>query len=157
MTKDDAIALASRHASEWGAPWGNVTRVDKERAWWLLFGVRYYWLTIESDAGSALVYVDAFHKKLLSFEFTPRDGTSWMLPLWGAYPYYNSVTIGWRMSGGEAYRYAWEAWWQSLSPDEWARYRERYPEPDWGAWPGFYDGKVNGRAAVSPAAQRADL
>ena len=59
-----------------------------------------------------------------------------MLPLWAAYPTYCSVTIGWRMGCGEDYKYRWHAWYDSLSVDRKAQYKERYPAKD--DWDYFY-------------------
>ncbi len=33
-----------------------------------------------------------------------------MVPLWAAYPSYDSMTIGWRMGSGEVYKYRWHYW-----------------------------------------------
>ena len=139
MKQSEAIVLAKHYALKWGAPWGTVSEIRKERAWWLLFRVRFFHLTIESEAGRSQVTIDSLFKKLWFFEFIPTDTSTWMLPLWGAYPIYNAVTIGWRMGSGEDYKYKWHAWWRTLSAEARDRYRSRYPEPDWGAWPGFYE------------------
>jgi hypothetical protein len=76
---------------------------------------------------------------IYSFELYPLFSGGYMLPLWLAYPKFNSMTIGWRMGSGEHYKYRWHRWYRGLSGEQRADYKLKYPPPDDGAWGGFYE------------------
>jgi len=61
--------------------------------------------------------------------------------LWAAYPTFNSVTMGWRQSYGEQYKYRWHSFYRGLSEDAKAEYRREYPPPtdEERCWQGFYE------------------
>ncbi|MGE0708617.1 MAG: hypothetical protein AB7N76_12645 [Planctomycetota bacterium] len=144
MNVDEAVELAGEHARRWGLSWEDVavSHVGRERSCWRLFVTTHFLLELETGAGPASVCVDVATRAVVQFVFKPTPGSGQhMLPLWAAFPGYSSVTIGWRMGTGEAYRHAWHAWYGALDNAEQARYRDRFPPPDDEAncWEGFYE------------------
>ena len=55
------------------------------------------------------------------------------LPPWRAFPLLSPESMGWRQGEGQHWlELAWRPFWSGLSPDERARYLERWPySPDW--------------------------
>ncbi len=136
-----ALNAAKEYATQWGLSWDDrgCLAAGKERAWWLLFGVRYYTFTFLIAEGVIIAGISCPGYKVRRFEVYPLAGKGLMLPLWAAYPTLDSVTINWRMGRGEYYKYRWNGWYRSLADDERAEYKKRFPPPDYGAWPGFYE------------------
>lgn len=134
-----ALDAAKDYAAKWDLQLKDVLATGKKPAWWLPFSIRWYTFTFHT--GSGIVVVDVFWPgyKVKRFELYPLTGRGVMLPLWAAYPDFTSVTIGWRMGHGEVYKYRWHHWYRSLTDDEQAEYKKRFPPPDYGAWPGFYE------------------
>jgi len=52
-----------------------------------------------------------------------------MPPLWLRYPHIPEGSIGWRMGYGEAYAHDFYKWFYSLTDQEKADYRKKFPEP----------------------------
>jgi hypothetical protein len=137
-----AIDAARIYAARWGIPWGTVSRTTTERAsWWPLSAVTWHTFTVDTGNGTLEVSVWCPDQTVSRFEFYPHDAKGWMLPLWAAFPEYTSVSIGWRMSYGEEYKYRWHAWYRSLLPSDRSEYKKRFPPPeDKGlGWGGFYE------------------
>ena len=59
-----------------------------------------------------------------------------MEPPWLAFPDIPSVSIGWRMGGGESFLMTWDRWYKRISEEERIEYQRSYPEPP--SWDGFY-------------------
>lgn len=106
---------------------------------WRLFSFRWYNFTAHAGNGIVVSGVAWPSYCVRRFEFYPVDGKSFMLPLWVAYPAFNSVTIGWRMGTGEAYKCRWHDWYRRLSEEKKVEYRKQFPPPGEGAWQGFYE------------------
>ena len=64
-----------------------------------------------------------------------------MKPLWLEYPDVSRFEIFWRMGGGEDYAYKLHNWYEELSAEDKAEYRELFPEPaEWrGCWDDYYN------------------
>jgi hypothetical protein len=141
MKTDDAIAVARGYATSWGVPWGAITKTVKRRAWWLLFAVSDFTFFFATEHGAGEVQVSRPKWTVTRFEFFPTDPDHYMVPLWAAYPCYDSVTIGWRMGYGEDYKYRWHAWYRGLSDEKRSGYKERFPPPQDEdlCWHDFYD------------------
>lgn len=75
------------------------------------------------------------------FEVKPTDPKHLLIPLWGVFPRYTAVTIGWRMGYGEEYKYRWHAWYRGLSDEDRQKYKQRFPTPtdEERCWEGFYE------------------
>jgi len=75
------------------------------------------------------------------FEFAPNNNAYNMLPLWAAFPTYNSVTSGWRQGYGEVYKYRWHNWYCQLSDEKRSEYQQRFPPPkdEELYWADFYE------------------
>ena len=52
-----------------------------------------------------------------------------MRPQWMVYPSYGEFSMGWRMGGGEDYRYKFWDWYEKLTKEEQQAYQEAYPYP----------------------------
>lgn len=52
-----------------------------------------------------------------------------MAPLWIKYPYIECGSIGWRWGSGEAYKFEFFEWYDSLSENDKKKYRELFPIP----------------------------
>lgn len=137
VKKQDVIVAAERHAEDWDVPWGAVTDFKPLREGWLL-RPRCYVLWFEGEHGKGEVWVDP-DGTVTSFELDPAGPDHWMVPLWGAYPTYTSVSAGWRQGGGERYYALWFHWFWTLPRPEQQAYQERYPPPEHFVWPDFWD------------------
>jgi hypothetical protein len=60
-----------------------------------------------------------------------------MEPPWIAIPDIPRFSAGWRMGGGEDYKWAFWEMFQALSPGEQEAYELANPEPE--GWTGYYD------------------
>lgn len=60
-----------------------------------------------------------------------------MKPLWLQYPNIVPMDIGWRMGAGESYAMEFHDWYEELSEEDKAEYRELFPVP--ALWSGFWD------------------
>jgi hypothetical protein len=138
MREHEAESLVRAYAADWGVPVRRVRVLRKYRAWWY-FGNRGYEMAIDADDGTATAWV--FDGGVCRFDYRPTGPKTFLLPLWAAFPTYNSVTMGWRQGEGEDYKYRWHAWYRSLTDAERAAYRDRCPAPiDAGrAWAGWYE------------------
>ena len=127
MKQDDAIAAAENYATAWDVPWGTITKTQKHRTW--LTFTRGYTFAFESEFG--IGEVDVWHpNEVMRCEFIPSDSRYHMLPLWAAFPTFNSVTIGWRMGYGEVYKYRWHDWYDQLPDEKRSEYKKRFPPPE---------------------------
>src|SRR5262245_26992493 len=140
MTASDAIALAKAHAALWSVPWHHVVKRETSRAWWC-FSVEWYSFTIDTGDGRVDASIHVESGTVNRFEYYPADPKAFLLPLWAAYPTYTSVTMGWRQSYGEQYKYAWHSFYRGLSEEAKAEYRRKYPPPidEERCWQGFYE------------------
>ena len=140
MTETDAINLAKAHAAKWSVPWLKILKTEKERPWWF-FLVQWYTFTIDTGDGEAIATVRSITAAVNRFEYYPSQEKGFLLPLWAAFPTYNSVTCGWRQGYGEPYKYRWHSFYRGLTEDEKAEYRRKYPPPDDAdrCWKGFYE------------------
>ena len=138
MSETAAIEHVRTYAAQWGLPVQHLRLVKKHRAWWYF---RIRWYEFEVDTGDGTADVIASRRGINSFEYKPTNPKTFLLPLWAVQPYFTSVTIGWRMSPGEEYKYRWHAWYRSLSDVERAAYKARFPAPtdEERAWSGFYE------------------
>ncbi|GKX52155.1 NADAR family protein [Budvicia aquatica] len=59
-----------------------------------------------------------------------------MPPVWMMYPDISQYSIGWRMGGGEDYKYKLLSWLDRLSPQQQRQYQQMFPAPK--AWRGYY-------------------
>lgn len=134
-----ALDAAKVYAAKWDVNLKELLAVGEQRSWWLLFAVRCYTFTALADNGVAVVEVLWPGYRVCRLEFYPLSGKGHMAPLWAAYPSFDSVTIGWRMGSGEDYKYRWHDWYRSLADEDRAEYKKRFPPPEYGAWPGFYE------------------
>jgi hypothetical protein len=73
------------------------------------------------------------------FEFRPVAPGRFWLPPWASLPMHNSVSIAWKMGGGERYWIDWHQWFAGLSHDKKEAYKRRFPPPDRGGWEVFYE------------------
>ena len=110
-------------------------RVESERK---LFRTIAHRLSYESDNWSGFAYIEATSDIPTIFDFRPKRSDLLMLPLWVAYPTYSAATIGWRMGGGEDYRYAWWKWYDQQPATTRAEYQRLFPVPiderSWNLW-----------------------
>jgi len=136
---DAAFESAKEYTAKWDVQINVPLTVGLERSWWLLFAVRCYTFTALADEGVAVVSVLWPGYRVDRFEFYPLAGKGLMVPLWAAYPFFDAVTIGWRMGSGEDYKYRWHNWYRTLADEQKAAYKRRFPPPEYGAWPGFYE------------------
>lgn len=58
-------------------------------------------------------------------------------PPWIKFPDIPRMSIGWRMGAGEDYKHDFYAWFRSLTPEQRADVRVRWPEPQ--EWAGYFD------------------
>ena len=113
---------------------------------WVFRRARTANVTLQTDEGVVAASIWPDLSTLHSFILTPEGEDGVLLPLWIAFPRFDSVTLGWRQGTGEPYKYKWHEWWNSLSDARKRQYRLRFPEPtdaergEWtGGWEGFYD------------------
>lgn len=59
-------------------------------------------------------------------------------PPWLAFPGLEPADLAWRMGAGETHLYNLEIYFRYFSPEEWATYLSKYPEPP--GWVGWYSG-----------------
>jgi hypothetical protein len=106
----------------------------------LFLRVETYDIALGADGGRALATVTR-RGDVQFFEYTPSDAKTFLVPLWGVFPFYTSVTSGWRQGYGEVYRCRWHAWYRSLTDEERDRYRRRFPAPTdhERCWTGFFE------------------
>lgn len=139
MNEFDAVSVAQEYATKWSVPWGRVIHGEFYDPWWMFFSTQRITLFVASDDGASVVILKRPKWTVIRFEFFPSNRNHHMIPLWAAYPFFNSVTIGWRMGFGEIYKYAWHNWYRSLSPEEKAAYKKRFPPPQNEDWQNFYE------------------
>ena len=103
-------------------------------------------MILETDAGVAESILWLSSCSIHSFVLEPNEIHGELLPLWLAFPDFNSVTSFWRQGSGEPYKYKWHDWWRTLSDNKKQKYRLKFPEPTdeergefSGGWEGFYD------------------
>ncbi|MCC9644360.1 hypothetical protein LOC71_18945 [Rhodopirellula sp. JC740] len=138
MTDQTSLDIVQRYAARWGIALPHPTRIEIERKWFRTFAHK---LRFDSEHWEGFAYVERGYTEPSVFDFRPRVDGLLMPPLWAAYPTYSAVTVGWRMGGGEDYRYvSWE-WYGTLSDAERAEYQTIFPVPsdhrNWDLW--FYD------------------
>jgi hypothetical protein len=140
MRKIHAINLATEYAIQCNIPWVRILGTERSRAWWYVT-VMCYTFTVDTGDGTVIASVCTSTAKVVRFEYTPNDQKAWLLPLWVAYPTYNSMTSGWRQGYGEPYKYRWHAFYRSLSDEEKCKYRQTYSPPNdkERCWQGFYE------------------
>lgn len=54
-----------------------------------------------------------------------------ILPIWVTFPYAEPCDLGWRMGSGESYICIYSEYLESLSKEEYLKYREKYPIPQY--------------------------
>jgi hypothetical protein len=140
MSENEAIGLAKAHAAAWAVPWLRVLKTQKTRTWWF-FGVEWYSFIVDAGDGRVEASIRVENGTVNRFEYYPNDPQAFLLPLWAAYPTYNSVTTGWRQSYGEQYKYRWHSFYRGLSNEAKTEYRRKYPPPtdEERCWQGFYE------------------
>ena len=142
MTESEAITVARDHAGSHGLPWGEGSRIYQEQKPGIFRKPLVWQVRSESVTGELHITVDDRRATVSSCRFIPfpRDENGWLLPLWVVFPDYNSVTIGWRMGPGEPYKYRWHGWWRTLTNEQKAAYKAKYPEPTAAdlAWDDWY-------------------
>ena len=138
MDQAAAIKMAQAYAGRWGVPWGRVLSVEAKREGWRR-NVRGYSIEVEAGDRPASISIWIHDGNIHRFEFIPGDSGTPLLPLWAAFPSFCSVTIGWRMSFGESYRYHWHEWYGRLGQAERVEYQRRFPVPvdEEGGWADF--------------------
>src|SRR6267142_1065903 len=63
-----------------------------------------------------------------------------MNPPWKEFPHIPCGSVGWRMGPGEDFWHLWTRWYSSLSLEERAEYKAKWPEPtDWMGFYGFHE------------------
>ena len=139
MMESEAIELVRQYAAEIGVEIQGRISVTRE-PWSRMAPVRFYHIDVFSrDQRSASASVNAQSAEVAWFEWDSAVDSERLLPPWLVAPHYSAVTIGWRMGRGEDYWIRWHEWHDHLSPESKSRYRQRFPEPEFDAWPGFYD------------------
>jgi hypothetical protein len=140
MTEIEAVNLAKEYAVEWEIPWVSDVISDVQRHGWFL-DIEWCTLTVDTGKGSAIVFIYGPDFCVNRFEYFPAEDDGLLLPLWAVFPIYTAVTMGWRQSYGEQYKYRWHAWYRNLPEERRAEYRRKYPPPedDERAWKGFYE------------------
>jgi len=136
--KVDPLSLARAHATEYDVPCVDARVSSIVRFCGVLWIVEY---RIEVDTGGqgpAWASISGRTGRVIEFVFEPQGGVQYRPPLWGAYPGCDWLSGGWRQGNGEWYYHRWLDWYSRLAPDKKTAYRQRYPEPSWGNWPGFY-------------------
>ena len=138
MTDQTSIDIVQRYAARWGISSLHPTRIETERKW---LRTAAHKLHYDSSQWQVFACVERASTEPSVFDFRPRERGLLMPPLWAAYPTYSAATIGWRMGGGEDYRYAWWDWYGTLSDAKRDEYQETFPVPvddrNWNLW--FYD------------------
>lgn len=66
-----------------------------------------------------------------------------MRPQWMVYPSYGEFSMGWRMGGGEDYRYKFWDWYEKLTEKEQQAYQEAYPYPIFWHYNNWNDDEVD--------------
>lgn len=145
MTADEALKVVHSYAASYGVPWVGVAQKWTTRAWWYFHVLAYHFDIDTGGVGNALATVDTRRKAVQSFLFQPKGPDRFWLPLWVAFPFYDSVTIGWRMGDGERYRVDWCNWFNSINADRQNDYKQRFPEPNRDGWLGFYERQTDSR------------
>ncbi|MCM8531865.1 MAG: hypothetical protein NE330_11940 [Lentisphaeraceae bacterium] len=141
MKKETAIETATKYAQEYGVSLGQIESVNFKKK---LLCVSNCSISFNNDSGKGVVDV-APDYQIKRFEFHPSSNDKDMLPLWIAYPSYNSVTIGWRMGTGELYREKWTTWFLSLPNGTRQTFIEKYPLPEDKelGWEDFYTNLIS--------------
>jgi hypothetical protein len=134
------LDVARAYASQWGVDVSEPIVVAPKRPWWLIFRVSGYKVAYHTAEGCAVVEIHGRDYRVSRFEFYPAEcSKAIMVPLWAAFPGYDSVTINWRTGYGGAYSAAWFKWYERLSVEEKVGYQERFPPPSKGSWSDFYE------------------
>lgn len=141
MKQDDAIAAAREYATNWSVPWGTITKIERRRKWWPAFAVLEFTFFFETEGGTGEAEVAQPNCTVVRFEYIPTGSEHWMIPLWAAYPGYDSITGAWRQGDCETYKYRWLEWYLELSDEKRSEYKTRFPPPQdrFLRWHGFYD------------------
>ena len=138
MDESNSIAIVRRYAERWRIPRLDSFRLERERRFLLTVAHKLY---LDNREWSGFAYVERNASEPAVFDFRPKQQNLMMPPLWAAYPTYSAVTIGWRMNGGEDYRYAWWDWYRKLAESQRDEYQHVFPVPvddrGWNLW--FYD------------------
>lgn len=79
---------------------------------------------------------EIFHSENKEKEEKPEREKEIMFPLWLKFRWISRYSIGWRMGGGEDYKYQWGDWMDSLTEEEQTEYIKQFPEPS--SWKGFW-------------------
>jgi hypothetical protein len=138
MTESDARAAVEAYAIEYDVPCVEVLRIARRRAWWGRTTDFAFRLDTR-DRGPATAAVCTRLQAVTQLEFRSNDPTVFWPPPWAAFPFYNAVTIGWRMGNGERYWLDWTDWFRQIGPSRRAAYRRRFPAPARDCWEDFYD------------------
>lgn len=128
--------MAKAHAEQYGISLKEIDSVIFSKK---LLLTTHCSIEFSNDMGKGIIELSPDYKPF-RFEFNPIQSNLDLLPLWVAYPTYNSSTMGWRMSSGEVYREKWTNWFLSLSNESQLSYIQKYPEPEEDdlGWAGFY-------------------
>ena len=142
MRKSDAVNVVRAYAAQFDIRCGDPRAVTTHRTLDSLFlRVDSYTLSFDTEAGPVQASVSRRTRGVHYFELKPTDPKQFLLPLWGVFPHYTSVTTFWRQGYGEHYKYLWHTWYRGLSDEDRRRYKQRFPAPtdERRCWEGFYE------------------
>jgi hypothetical protein len=132
-----ALEVAKSYGLNCGVAFQNLLSDGTSLPSWLPFAFRWYSFTFHTGNGVVVTSVAWPGYSVRRFEFYPTDGSSFMLPLWLAYPSMHADSVGWRMGSGEVYRGLWHGWFASLYQSEQNHYRKQFPQPEDNGWQYF--------------------
>jgi hypothetical protein len=138
MDESNSIEIVRSYAEKWRVSTPEPFRVEQVRQ---RFRTVAHELHFDDGHWTGFSYVERNASEPCVFDFRPKGPSLMMPPLWAAYPNYSAATIGWRMGGGEEYRYAWWDWYSKLTDLQRDLYQRTFPVPvnerAWNLW--FYD------------------
>lgn len=142
-----AETLSIDYAKRLGFEVFETTSIEIEHdGFWIFRYPTWARVALVTNAGVAESTLWARASNIHSFIVQPSESDGELLPLWLAFPAYDSVTSGWRQGSGELYKYKWHDWWRTLPDLKKEQYKLKFPEPtdeergEWtGGWEGFYD------------------
>lgn len=142
----EAEKLSVDYAQGLGLDVAETVSINVEyEGFWIFRRAIWARIVLETDAGTAESTISINPHSVHSFILEHRNDRE-LLPLWIAFPRFNSVTIGWRQGTGEPYKYRWHDWWRTLSETQKQQYKLKFPEPtdedrgEWyGGWENFYE------------------